>query len=509
MKYRNPILPGFYPDPSICEANGEFYLVNSSFDYFPGIPLHHSSDLVNWKQLGNVLTRKSQLPLNRQRSYPVSQGIYAPTIRHHDGFFYVISTNMSSFKTFYTWTNQPEGDWSEIITIENFAGYDPSLYFDDDGTVYLTAAAIPWTSTTKEGIIQAKLDIETGQLLSDVKHIWGGSGYSTPEGPHLFKKDEWYYLIAAEGGTEFGHMQTISRSKSPFGPFENNPNNPIVSNRSTTLPIQATGHADMLKTNSGEWVAVLHGIRPLTNHKVHHLGRETVLVPVLWTDDNWPVLGNDGRVEIEHELKSDFKQKERESWTDEFNQSTLDIRWNTLKNLDNSSWNVNNGLNLFGNELNLNSSSKPPVFIGCRQQDKTCTISVELEFFPTQEGEEAGITVFMNENFHYDLYRTKLNGEQLLILRKQVGDITHIDKMMPISDPFVSLTVNAFNDGYEWYIQQKNMERQLVGSGEARLLAKEIAGGFTGVYFGMYASGNGRRSGTKAQFKNFSYSIKE
>lgn len=509
MKYTNPILPGFYPDPSICEANGEFYLVNSSFDYFPGIPLHHSTDLVNWKQIGNVLDRKSQLPLERQRNYPVSQGIYAPTIRYHKGVFYVISTNMSSMETFYTWTSHPESGWSEITTIDNFVGYDPSLYFDDDDTVYLTAAAIPWPSDSKKGIIQAKIDIETGKLLSDVEHIWGGTGYSSPEGPHLFKKDGWYYLIAAEGGTEFGHMQTVSRSENPFGPFENNPNNPIVSNRSTSLPIQATGHADMLETNNGEWVAVLHGIRPVDKHKIHHMGRETLLVPVQWTKDDWPILGNNGRVEVTHELEGESKQKERESWKDEFNHSKLDVRWNSLKNLDNNSWKLQNGLALLGNEFNLNSSSKPPVFIGCRQQDKKCSISVELEFFPKQEGEEAGITVFMNEDFHYDLYRTKLDGKQLLVLRKQVGDIAHIDKVIPISDSAISLGVSALNDSYEWYIEQKGREKQLIGRGEARLLAKEIAGGFTGVYLGMYATGNGRQSTTKAQFKTFSYRIKE
>lgn len=502
MKYTNPILSGFYPDPSICKAGDKYYLVTSSFEYFPGIPLFESNDLVNWEQIGHVLTREKQLNLKRQRPYPVSQGIYAPTIRYHNGKFYVITTNMTTMETFYVWTNNPKGEWSDPIVIKNFLGFDPSLFFDEDGNVYLTAGALPLPNVSKEGIIQARIDIDTGKLLEEPQSIWEGSGYSNPEGPHLYKKNGWYYLMVAEGGTEFGHAESIARSAEPFGPFENNPDNPIVSNRSTNLSIQATGHADLIETKEGDWFAVLLGIRPLNGLKVHHLGRETSLVPVEWTEEGWPIFGNNKRVESKYEINAEGEQKILYSWVDDFYEDNLHSRWNTLRNLDTKVWELNNGLKLIGKNSTLNDTDDAPAFIGCRQKDKECEITVELDFDPKDPNEEAGLTVFMNENFHYDIYIT--NNE--VVLRKQVGDISYIEKKVNITGTIVTFKVKALEDKYEFYIQG-NDELEYIGSGETRLLAKEIAGGFTGIYFGMYATGNGQVSETNAVFKRFEYSI--
>ena len=505
MSIKNPILPGFYPDPSICKAGDTYYLVNSSFDYFPGIPLFKSTDLANWQQIGHVLTRESQLSLKRQRAFPVSQGIYAPTIRYHEGRFYVITTNMSTMQTFFTWTDDPTKEWSEIVVLEGFIGYDPSLFFDDDGSVYLTTAALPWPGVSEEGIIQARINLETGQLLEKPIYIWYGSGSSSPEGPHLFKKDDWYYLTAAEGGTEFGHMQTIARSEHPFGPFENNPNNPIVSNRSTNLPLQAVGHADFVETDSGEWAAVMHGIRPFNSHKAHHLGRETLLAPVTWTEAGWPIVGNNGRVEVTHDCGHASTNQQDEAWTDVFDGGSLQHQWNTRGNLPDNSWSMENGLKLTGNAADLNSVMEPPVLIGCRQKHKDCKVSVHFSFEPTRDGEEAGITIFMNEQFHYDLFKAKQNDQQVIVLRKQIGDIQHIEKVIAVSTVEGTIFIEATPEKYTWFYQENGGKRIELGSGEARLLAKEIAGGFTGVYIGMYATGNGRPAESDAIFHSFTY----
>lgn len=505
MTYKNPIIPGFFPDPSICEADGEFYIVNSSFDYFPGIPIHTSNDLINWEHVGYALTTEEQLPLTRERNFPVSQGIYAPTIRYHEGIFYVITTNMTTMQTFFVWSKDPKKGWSDIIIIKNFIGYDPSLFFEND-KAYLTASAMP-ISGAKEGIIQALIDIETGELLSEIDYIWDGSGSSTPEGPHLFKKDNWYYLTAAEGGTEFGHMQTISRSRNPFGPFENNPSNPIVSNRSTILPIQATGHSDLLELSDGRWLAVLHGIRPLKGHKVHYLGRETCLVPVEWTEDGWPILGKNTKVELEFESITGGQQKHKNNWKDNFENNFLSVRWNSLRNLKSDSWALNKGLELTGNEFELNNSMKTPVFIGCRQQDPECFISVNLDFIPIHNNEEAGVTIFMNENFHYDFYKIRDEKSNYLVLRKHVGDIVVSQRVEIYSDQSLTLKIKALNDKYSFYADYDNQKDYLIGAGETRLLSKEIAGGFTGVFIGMYATGNGKKSESVAKFSNFIYEI--
>lgn len=243
MKFKNPIIKGFHPDPSICRVENDFYLVTSTFEYFPGIPIFHSTDLVNWEQIGHCLTTLQQLPLNET---PSSCGIYAPTIRYHDGVFYVVTTNVLEGGNFFVTATNPAGPWSEPIWFENSQGIDPSLFFDKDGKCYLTGTG---GNHENPGIYQVEIDIKTGKYLSERKFIWGGTGGAFPEGPHLYKIGEYYYLMISEGGTEYGHMLTISRSINPYGPFESYERNPIMTHRSMNHPIQATGHADLVQHN--------------------------------------------------------------------------------------------------------------------------------------------------------------------------------------------------------------------------------------------------------------------
>ena len=236
--FKNPVLPGFHADPSVCRAGDDFYLVNSTFQYFPGIPVFHSKDLVNWEQIGNCLTRPTQVDL---KGTDGNSGIYAPTIRYNNGRFYMVTTVFPSRRHFYVWTDNPAGEWSEPIVIDFAIGScDPTLYFEDNKCYFL------W----KEGDIKiCEIDVESGKQLGEIHHLGTGLGGRYPEGPHIYKKDGYYYLLLAEGGTEHGHHVNILRSKSLFGPYEPNPANPILTHFSMKMqnsPIQGLGHADLV-----------------------------------------------------------------------------------------------------------------------------------------------------------------------------------------------------------------------------------------------------------------------
>lgn len=507
MKFTNPVITGFHPDPSVCRVGSDYYLVTSSFEYFPGIPIFHSTDLVNWKQLGHVLTRESQLPLTRIYSLGPSQGIFAPTIRYHQGRFYVITTNITTTKNFYVWADHPEGPWSEPIIIEDWGGIDPSLFFDEDGKVYISGTGAFGTDEP-EGIYQAELDIESGKLLSEKQLIWKGTGGSSPEGPHLYKINGWYYLLIAEGGTEYGHMVTISKSRSPYGPFDSNPNNPILSNRSSDKPIQATGHADLVQAADCTWWAVFLGIRPVGYPKRHHLGRETNLASVQWTEEGWPIIGNAGRAEVEYDVLS-LPLGNPEQWQghEDFNNPILSPVWNFYRNPPVGSWSLterHGWLTLHGQGCTLNDTGSP-AFVGRRQQHLNCEISTLMEFIPKEDGEEAGLTVFMNENYHYEIAKTLQNGKSLILFRRQIGSLWKVETEVEYDEPTVILGIKANDFGFTFTFTSSNGEEITIGRGESSMLSTEVAGGFTGLFFGMYATGNGKASIAPAHFDYFNY----
>ena len=336
MQYRNPIIPGFHPDPSICRVGGDFYLVTSSFEYFPGVPIFHSRDMVNWKQIGHCLTRKSQLPLDKAGS---SGGIYAPTIRHHAGRFYMVTTNVSHRGNFYVHTDNPAGEWSDPIWVDQ-PGIDPSLLFDDDGKAYFVTNGAKDHAHGNRGAFQSEIDIATGKL-GDCRHLWNGTGGQYPEGPHVFKKDGWYYLLMAEGGTEFGHMVTIARSKNVFGPFEPCPHNPILSHRSIDTPLQSTGHPDLVADEQGRWWIVFLACRHVGYPKMHHIGRETCLAPVEWTKEGWPIVNSGLPVPLEVETDRPIPQQVRPcGFTDNFTSPKLGLQWNFRRNPDDTAWSL-------------------------------------------------------------------------------------------------------------------------------------------------------------------------
>jgi hypothetical protein len=279
-----PILSGFYPDPTICRVGDDFYLANSSFEYFPGVPIWHSKDLVSWSQVGHALNRRTQF----RTGFPwPSSGIYAPTLRHHNGRFWLVTTNVSDFEAgqLLVSASDPTGPWSDPVFIPEASGIDPDLCWDGD-TCFLSWRTLD--PTAEHGLLQARLDVDTGRLMGPTYPIWQGSGLHGAEGPHLYRIGELWYLLLAEGGTERGHVVTAARAPHPWGPFEPCPWNPIFTHRSLGHPVQNTGHADLVQTSEGEWAAVYLGARPRGfTPGFHVLGRETFLAGVTWVD-GWP-----------------------------------------------------------------------------------------------------------------------------------------------------------------------------------------------------------------------------
>jgi xylan 1,4-beta-xylosidase len=310
-----PVIAGFFPDPSICRVGDTYYLVNSSFEYLPGVPVHTSTDLVNWTQIGNALTRPEQVA---EHDGYGSAGIFAPTIRHHDGTFWIIGTNVNDIPLgrghFLIHAQDPAGPWSDPIYIAGAVGIDPDIVWNESGTAYVT-----WCSLNPEepGIRSAPVDTTTGTLLAPAQQLWSGTGLSFPEGPHLYRIDGWWYLLLAEGGTERGHAVTIARARKIEGPYEAAPSNPILSHRSLPHPVQNTGHADLVELADGNWAAVHLGVRPRGQTPGFHVnGRETFLVGVDWVD-GWPVV-DDSRY-----AGSSIDR----SFEDRFEDAVLDQRW--------------------------------------------------------------------------------------------------------------------------------------------------------------------------------------
>jgi xylan 1,4-beta-xylosidase len=288
MTVQRPVIPGFHPDPSICRVGDAYYLVTSSFEYAPGVPLFRSTDLRSWEQIGNVLDRPSQLDVT---SAGPSGGIFAPTLRYHEGRFWMITTNWSDDGgQLLVWAEDPAGPWSEPVRIPSAIGIDPDLAWDDNGTCLMTYTG-PASDGVPSGIRQSAIDPLTGKVLSEPQWLWAGTGGKFPEGPHLYRIGDRWYLLIAEGGTERGHAVTIARGPTPSGPLESNPDNPILTHRGTDEPVQNTGHGDLVQRPDGSWAIVYHGVRSRgSSPEWHVLGRETFADEVVWTKDGWPVL---------------------------------------------------------------------------------------------------------------------------------------------------------------------------------------------------------------------------
>jgi xylan 1,4-beta-xylosidase len=512
--FSNPILPGFYPDPSICRVGDDYFLVTSTFEYFPGLPIFHSRDLVHWRQIGHVLDRPSQLDLDEIRP---SGGPYAPTIRYADGTFYVINTLVDG-KTrsgnFIVTAKDPAGPWSDPHWLESAPGIDPSLFFDDDGRVWYCGNRMAENSQF-EGhteIYVQELDLAHMRLLDEPIVIWDGAvrGAVWSEAPHIYKVNGTYYLLTAEGGTAHHHAVVVARSEVISGPYEGNRGNPILTHRHLGLdyPIVGTGHGDLLQTQRGEWWMVLLAMRPYGGY-YYNLGRETFLVPVRW-EDGWPIVSpGTGRVEVSYPAP-DLPEH---SWPtrptrDDFDEDTLAYQWNFLRTPREEFFSLAERPGYLTLRLRPQRLSElaNPSFVGRRQQHKNFVAQTALAFTPQSSHECAGLVLLQNNDFHFRFIVTQEDESVVLrLIRRTAGD-EEILAQRSFSSGLVYLRVAAHEQDYGFYAAVSPAEWQPIAEAvDGRILSTPVAGGFVGCYIGMYASSNGQPSTNRAYFDSFDY----
>lgn len=502
--YRNPILAGFHPDPSVVRAGDRFYLVNSSFSYFPGIPVFESADLVHWKQIGHVIDRPSQLDFD---GLGMSRGVFAPTIEFHDGTFYVVNTAVDSGGNFIATAKDPAGPWSAPIWLKTIGGIDPSLFFDDDGKVYLLNNDVPEGAPLYDGhraIWLQELDLRSSTPVGPRKVLLnGGVNLSTKpiwiEGPHLYKRDGWYYLVCAEGGTGPQHSQVVSRSRSVWGPFEPYAGNPILTQRdlSPDRPdaITNAGHADLVEAPDGNWWAVFLASR--VYDRVHYnTGRETFLLPVQWKD-GWPVILEHGKPIPQVAQSPDFARRGAVqsplsgnfTWRDDFDRATLDGAWMYLR-VPKQGW-----ANLASHPGRLSIHPLPegldalrnPSFLARRQQHLSFEASTLLEVPAT--GIEAGIAAFQDEH-HWMAYAARRTKEGVaLSLRSRSGDAdaSVASTLLPSATRQLKLKVAGEAGTYSFGYDAGAGWTWLAEGVDGTLLSTDVAGGFLGATVGPYA----------------------
>ena len=514
-EYLNPILAGFYPDPSICKAGDDYYLITSSFTYFPGLPIFKSSDLVNWKQVGHVITRKEQGNFSKM---PVSRGLYAPTIRYNNGTFYVICTNVEQGGNFIVTTKDPEGEWSNPVWLPEIDGIDPDIFFDNDGKTYITHNGPPPNNEIKHNGHRAiyiwEYDLKTQKIISDQKLLVdGGTDMAKKpvwiEAPHIIKKDDYYYLICAEGGTAYEHSEVVFRSKNVLGPYVSYENNPILTQRHLSKDrknqISTTGHADFVETQNGDWWAVYLGCRPY-EIDYYNTGRETFMLPVTWKD-GWPTFekGNEAHP-FSHQKPNLPETKEIIPPTtgnfesnDDFSSEKLDFKWVFLRNPKDSIYVLqNSNLYLKPSEENIKQISSSS-FILRRQQHLEFEASTKLNFSLTNSSQTSGLVAFQNEN-HYIFIGKRLNNDDKIevfvernALKQNEGKPEIIASQVIKSETEdLFLKIEGKTRYYDFYYKlSENDDWILLAKDvDAINLSTEEAKGFVGTMLGMYASNN-------------------
>ncbi|TCO06098.1 glycoside hydrolase family 43 protein [Natronoflexus pectinivorans] len=534
VEVNNPILPGFYPDPSVCKGPNGYYMVHSTFGYFPGIPIFYSPDLINWEQIGHVMHRPDQMKLDSLSL--AGAGMFAPTIEYHDGTFYVACTEVYGRGNFVVTATNPAGPWSDPYFFPEVIGIDPSLFFHESGKTYMIYNSdAPDDQPLYEGhrtIRMFEIDIEKMQVVGDQSILVdGGVDISEQpvwiEGPHIYRVGDYYYLSAAEGGTSVNHRQVIFRSEDIWGPYIPWENNPILTQMhldpNRPNPITSTGHADMIQDLKGNWWAVYLACRPYDgNH--YNTGRETFMSKVEWTEDGWPVINPESEV-IPFQFEFDAALKDKRvakplhgnfTVRDDFDQPSLGFKWVQIRT-PKSSW-----FNLIPEKGVLNMSLLPastikhfnPSFLGRRQQHMVCKATTSLEFKPEGEGQHAGLAVLQNEHRYYYLAQSLKDNQPVISLYKSVPNAIE-DEMVVLATQTLSdslaeklyLRIDSDVDVYRFFFSYDGDTWFQIGEEQdARFLSTETAGGFIGSMFGLYTkTTESSEGGISANYHWFEY----
>ena len=508
-EYANPILQGFYPDPSVTRVGDTFYLVHSTFSYFPGIPVWRSKNLVDWEQIGNAIDRPDMLDFKK---LGMSRGVFAPTIQAKDGVFYILNTCVDCGGNFLITAKNPAGPWSDPVWLPALeGGIDPSLFFDADGRTWILNNGPPEGTPEYQGhraIWVQEFDLKTLKSFGPrTVLVNGGVDFSKKpiwiEGPHIFRKDGWYYLSCAEGGTAEGHSQVILRSKTVTGPYTPNPNNPFLTQRG--LPddrrprITSAGHAELVSTPDGKWWATFLAVRPYEGD-FYNTGRETFLLPVEWVD-GWPVMTRDP-IAVRHKRPAlPLRRELTERNMGPFGMETrfgeakrLDYGWMMPRNPRETWYALGpDGLTLTARPSGLGDYGNPS-FLGRRQQHIRAGAATVLRFTPRRDGDRAGLAVFQNDDYWAFVGIGMIDGKRVVLVEARGGPDQPARGKVIVSapltaDPAAPVALQVFANGADYHFAYSvNGGAPIeLGKVDGHMLSTKTAGGFIGVTFGPYA----------------------
>lgn len=475
MKYQNPIIRGFNPDPSICRVGGDYYLVTSTFEFFPGIPVYHSTDLVNWTHIGNCIDRPEQLPM--EQAMP-GMGIWAPTIRH-DGQRFYVTAKSKELGNFIISAENPAGPWTQPVTVD-ITGIDPSLLFEDGKAYYCTNHR---PEGMKSAISLAEVNPDTGELLSPICPLWSGMSHwprQCLEAPHIYHIGDWYYLLAAEGGTGYEHTITCARSRSIWGPYEDASGYLLSNVPVGDTGVACSGHGDLVQAEDGSWWCVHLATRP-DDGWYSHLGRESFLLPVTWQDE-WPVIA-DGRCRIDCEGPLWAAQRPVPAWTADL--SRIEPQWLFVrKPVQENYVCAPDGLTLVPCQTCLSDQEGSPTLMAVRQRDVNCAVEAEMSFRPQQDGDEAGMSIFISCDGHYTFSRMQQDGRDCIVIRKNSPDFAPI--CIPVRGERISFRIEAVKAAYTLSFAVDG--GPYASAGTVPVLTRADAGKcFTGTLIGVYA----------------------
>jgi len=524
-KIRNPLLAGFYSDPSICRVGEDYYLVTSTFAYFPGIPIFHSKNLITWRQIGNVITD------NRSFDYTnlsVSDGMYAPSIRYYKGNFYVICTFIGGEGNFVMKSHKPEGPWEGPFWIPEINGINLSLFFDDDGKAYILYNSVVYDNKPlyngHRTIRLCEFNFENMKVKGDKYIIVDSiSGIEEKpiwiEGSHIFKFNGYYYLIAKKGDTGYNHSEVVFRSKNIYGPYEAYNNNRNLTQRHIIQDkislIAYTGHADFVLTSEGEWWAVFLGYRPYKMNNYYNTGGETYIAPVKWVDD-WPII-NYGyeEIQLEYVIRSskpcpkvsfdDFYMR------DDFLSDTLAAHWLFLRQPIKKWYSMDKKKGYLTIQLQSVTCGEKsnPSFIGYRQRHINSEVTIKMNFKPMNNYEKAGLLVFQNETHYYLINISKEKNDYIVELNKSTNDPKRLILLNKLTIKHlkngVILKIKSSKDGYTFFCHIDGKTYTIGKNINPDFLSKKIADGFVGCVYAMYATSTGIFSNNKAYFDWFEY----
>jgi alpha-N-arabinofuranosidase len=508
-EYSNPVLQGFYPDPSIVRVGRDYYLVNSTFGWFPGIPVFHSRDLVSWTQIGNAIDRPDQLNFGKLNLS--NQGVYAPAISWHDSRFYIVNTCVGCRDNFVITAKNAAGPWSNPVFLPALnGGIDPSLFFDEDGSAWIVNNGPPPEKPRYDGhraIWIQQFDPKTLKTLGPRKVLVDAGVHPEQdpiwiEGPHIFKRGGTYYLIAAEGGTAENHSEVVFRSERVNGPYVPFAGNPILTQRDLPKdrprPITSTGHAEFVETPAGEWWAVFLGVRPYGDDQFN-TGRETFLMPVKWRD-GWPYITSPGervpwtakRPALPPQPKPSVPNSGAFTVRDNFHGAGLPPHWMMMRNPDGKWWRIAGGaLELDARPVRLGDMDNPSL-LARRQQHFNATATTRLSFAPTGDS-EAGLVALQNDDFWYFLAVGREETKRVVRLRRRAGATepqagailasAEVDESSPVD---LRIAARGASYDFDWSTDGKRWHELLHGA-DGTVLSTKRAGGFVGAVFGLYA----------------------